>query len=58
VIPFRNIDHVISGIEEIKTRYDFHCRAARAVAEEYFDARQVLVDLLERSVESEAESTR
>jgi len=58
VIPFRNIDHVMSGIEEINTRYDFHCRAAKAVAEEYFDARQVLADLLERSLESVAESTR
>jgi hypothetical protein len=48
----------MSGIEEINTRYEFHCRAAKAVAEEYFDARQVLADLLERSLESEAESTR
>jgi hypothetical protein len=50
VIPFSTPKEAIAGIEEINNRYEFHCQAARAIAEEYFDARQVLTDLLERSL--------
>jgi hypothetical protein len=47
VLPFSTLEEVRAGIEEINSRYEFHCRAARAIAEEYFDARKILLRLLE-----------
>jgi hypothetical protein len=50
VIPFSTPDEAVAGVEAIDSRYDFHCRAARALVEEYFDARKVLPALLERAM--------
>lgn len=47
VIPFNTLEEALAGIEEINSRYEFHCQAARAIAEEYFDARKVLPRLIE-----------
>jgi hypothetical protein len=47
VIPFSTPEQAHAGIEEVNSHYDLHCRAARAVAEEYFDARKVLPQLIE-----------
>lgn len=47
VIPFSTPEEALAGIEEINSRYKFHCQAARAIAEEYFDARKVLPRLIE-----------
>jgi hypothetical protein len=47
VLPFNTPEEALAGIEDINRRYEFHCRAARAVAEEYFDARKVLRRLVE-----------
>jgi len=52
VIPFSTADDVLNGIQEINGRYEFHCKAARAVAEEYFDSRKVLSSLVERAMNS------
>jgi hypothetical protein len=49
VIPFTTREDVLNGIAEIKNRYEFHCRTARNIAEEYFDARQVLSQLIDRA---------
>jgi hypothetical protein len=49
VIPFTTREDVLNGITEINKRYEFHCRAARSIAEEYFDARQVLSQLIDRA---------
>jgi hypothetical protein len=54
VIAFTAPDEAVAGVEEINRRYEFHCRAAREVAEAYFDARRVLPDLLERSTRAPA----
>jgi hypothetical protein len=51
IVPFSTLDQVLSGIEDINARYDFHSRAARDVAHEYFDADKVLSDLVERAVD-------
>jgi hypothetical protein len=40
----------IAAIRQLRNDYDKHCLAARAVAEEYFDAGQVLTSLLEHSL--------
>lgn len=50
VLPFESIDEAAAGVEEIERRYVVHCRAAREIAEAYFDARRVLPQLLERAL--------
>ncbi|HLE16948.1 MAG TPA: hypothetical protein VI728_01540, partial [Syntrophales bacterium] len=48
--PFSTFEEALAGIEDINSRYEFHCRAAREIAEEYFDARKVLTRLIERAM--------
>jgi hypothetical protein len=50
VVPFRTPGEVRAGIDDINRRYDEHCRAARAVAVEYFDSARVLNALLDRAL--------
>jgi hypothetical protein len=50
VISFATPEEALAGIEEVKSRYEHHCRAAREVAEEYFDARKILPVLIERAM--------
>jgi hypothetical protein len=50
VLAFSTIDEASAAIEEINTNYARHCRAAREIAETYFDSRHVLADLLERAL--------
>jgi hypothetical protein len=49
LVAFTALDDAIAGLQDIEQRYVQHCRAARAIAEEYFDARHVLASMLERS---------
>ena len=49
-IGFNTPDEALAGIEDITRRYDIHCRAAREMAEEYFDARKVLPRLVESAM--------
>jgi hypothetical protein len=49
VFAFRSLDEAFAAIEEVAREYESHCRAAREIAEEYFDARRVLASLLERA---------
>jgi hypothetical protein len=46
ILAFNTLEEALAGVAEIMGRYDFHCRAARAIAEEYFDARRVLSQLI------------
>jgi hypothetical protein len=46
LFAFDTIDEVLASIEALNGDYDRHARAARAVAEEYFDSDRVLVRLL------------
>jgi hypothetical protein len=50
VLPFTNPDQAVAAIEEVSRRYEYHCRAAREVAEEYFDSDKVLTRLIERAM--------
>jgi hypothetical protein len=50
LLAYRSPDEAVAAIRHLHDDYDVHCRTARAVAEEYFDARRVLTDLLERSL--------
>jgi hypothetical protein len=47
LLAFRTLDEAVAGAERIVANFDVHCRAARALAEEYFDSDKVLGQLLE-----------
>lgn len=50
VLPFTSLEEAAAGIDAINSRYRSHCRAAREVVAEYFDARVVLPHLIERAL--------
>lgn len=52
VIAFSSPDQALAGIAAINGSYHFHCQAARAIAEEYFDARKVLLQLIEFTMQN------
>jgi hypothetical protein len=47
LFSFATIEHVLGAIEEMNRDYACHRRAARALAEQYFDSRAVLTRLLD-----------
>lgn len=50
VVGFNTVDQALAGLADITSRYEYHCRAAREIAEKYFNARTVLPDLLQRAI--------
>jgi hypothetical protein len=48
LIAFSTLDQAAAGVDEIERNYEHHSQAARALAEEYFDAAGVLGALIER----------
>jgi len=46
LLSFRRMEEILTGIEEINRHYMYHCKAARRVAEKYFDSSPVLQELL------------
>ena len=54
IVTFSTLQEAIDGIRDVESRYDIHCRAAREIAEQYFDSSQVLANLLEESMASTA----
>jgi len=46
---FRTMDDILQALDAIEADYDAHCRAAREVAAEYFEATKVVGSLLERA---------
>ena len=48
LLAFSTLEQAAAGVEEIERNYARHSRAARELAEEYFDASRVLAHLLER----------
>jgi hypothetical protein len=51
VLAFREPEEALAAIDSVNCDYETHCRAARALAEEYFDAGTVLPRLLGQSLE-------
>lgn len=47
---FRDMDEAARCLETAAADYERHCRLARALAEEYFDAKQVAARVLERAL--------
>jgi hypothetical protein len=49
LIAFRTVDEAVAGVQAIVSDYQRHSRAARALAEEYFDSDKVLWKLVEET---------
>ena len=48
---FRCLDEAAAALNAIEADYERHCRAARALAEEFFDARRVVQRIFERALD-------
>jgi hypothetical protein len=48
LLSFETTEDILTGVEALCSDYNAHCRAARAMAEEFFDSDKVLSQLLER----------
>jgi hypothetical protein len=46
LLTFQTPDEAVRGIQAINDNYGDHCRAARHMAEEFFDSKKVLRDVL------------
>ena len=46
LFAFTTMEEIVTAIDSINSNYERHCRAARAIAEDYFDAAKVLQRLL------------
>jgi hypothetical protein len=53
ILSFRSLEQAVGAIREVEGNYARHAKAARAIAEEYFDSNKVLARLLEETVESD-----
>lgn len=49
LLAFETMEEALAGLEEIDAAYEHHCRAARELADAFFDARHVLTHLIERA---------
>jgi hypothetical protein len=47
LLTFHNLDDAVAGAKMIASDYDAHCKAARRLAEEYFDSDKVLGRLID-----------
>ena len=47
LLPFNTAEEAVAGILEIEGDYERHARAARAIADEYFDSNKVLGKMIE-----------
>jgi hypothetical protein len=54
VLPFTTVDEAVSAIREVEGNHARHARAARAIAEAYFDSDKVLTRLIEEAFASDA----
>jgi hypothetical protein len=47
LVPFRTMEEAVAGANSIEADYETHCRAARAIAEQFFDSDRVLGRLMQ-----------
>jgi hypothetical protein len=47
---FSSSEEAIAGIEEVNSRYRFHCAKAREIAAAHFDYRKILPALIEAAM--------
>jgi len=48
LLTFRTFDEAVDAVREVRGDYTRHARAARALAERFFDSDRILGDLLSR----------
>ena len=53
ILSFRTLEEAAAAIREVEGDYARHARAARALAEEYFDSNKVLTRLIEEALTAE-----
>jgi hypothetical protein len=58
LLAFNDFDGALAALNDIEGRYGAHCRAARRIAEDHFDARIVLPPLLESAMRQAATPER
>ena len=51
ILPFTNMDEAVEGIRKVESDYSRHSKAARALADEYFDSTKVLGRLVESAMQ-------
>jgi hypothetical protein len=49
LVAFTSLDDAVAGADSIMEDYAEHCRAARAIAEEFFDSRTALASIAEEA---------
>jgi hypothetical protein len=49
LVTFSNLQEAVAGLNSIEADYLGHCRAARRIAETYFDSDRVIASVLERA---------
>jgi hypothetical protein len=54
ILPFSTMDEAVAAIHEVEGNYARHAKAARAIAEAYFDANKVLIRLIEEAMNSQS----
>jgi len=54
LLPFTDIEEAVAAIHEVVAHYPRHARAARAIAEEYFDSDKVLNRLINEALSADA----
>lgn len=50
IFAFRTVGEAAAAIKEVEANYERHAKAARAIAEEYFDSDKVLTRLIDEAV--------
>jgi hypothetical protein len=50
IAPFTTMEEAVSAIKEVESDYARHAKAARAIAEEYFDSDKILTRLIEEAL--------
>ena len=53
ILTFRTLEEAAAEIHEVEGNYEQHAKAARAIAEEYFDSDKVLNRLIEEAMSSD-----
>jgi hypothetical protein len=47
ILSFATLEEAVCGIQEVEVSYESHAKAARAIAEAYFDSNKVLTRLID-----------
>lgn len=53
ILPFKTPEEAAAAVREVEAHYTRHAKAARAIAEEYFDSNKILGRLIEEALSSD-----